>query len=77
MIIKTTTMTATTTTIIIITIIAVVVNQALGEFTSLCKEKDDSTLQAVLPFWPRLFNKLAIVSAASVIASFLWCCVSL
>ncbi|XP_076444404.1 E3 ubiquitin-protein ligase listerin-like isoform X2 [Babylonia areolata] len=34
--------------------------KTLGEFSTLCKEKDDSTLQAVLPFWPRLFNKLAI-----------------
>ncbi|KAL8578088.1 hypothetical protein ACOMHN_055408 [Nucella lapillus] len=34
--------------------------KALGEFSALCREKDESTLLAVLQFWPRLFNKLAI-----------------
>ncbi|KAK7480178.1 hypothetical protein BaRGS_00028563 [Batillaria attramentaria] len=34
--------------------------KALGEFNSLCQEKDDATIQAVLPFWPRIYNKMAI-----------------
>lgn len=34
--------------------------KALGEFSTLCKEKEDATVQAVLPFWPRIFNKMAI-----------------
>lgn len=35
--------------------------QALQEFSSLCKEKDEESVKAVLPFWPRIYNKMAIV----------------
>lgn len=34
--------------------------KALQEFRSLCKEKDVDELKAVLPFWPRMFNKTAL-----------------
>lgn len=34
--------------------------KALQEFSSLCKEKDEESVKAVLPFWPRIYNKMAI-----------------
>ncbi|XP_060079662.1 E3 ubiquitin-protein ligase listerin-like [Ylistrum balloti] len=34
--------------------------KALQEFSTLCKEKDIENLKAVLPFWPRMFNRAAI-----------------
>ncbi|XP_052810138.1 E3 ubiquitin-protein ligase listerin-like [Mya arenaria] len=34
--------------------------RALQELSSLCKEKSEENLKAVLPFWPRMFNKMAI-----------------
>jgi hypothetical protein len=37
--------------------------KALVELSTLCREKDDATLLVVLPFWPRLFNRLVMVSS--------------
>ncbi|KAL3881947.1 hypothetical protein ACJMK2_028330 [Sinanodonta woodiana] len=34
--------------------------KALQEFSSLCKEKDNQVLKAVLPYWPRTYNKLTL-----------------
>ncbi|XP_033741541.1 E3 ubiquitin-protein ligase listerin-like [Pecten maximus] len=34
--------------------------KALQEFSSLCQEKDVEELKAVLPFWPRMFNRAAL-----------------
>ncbi|XP_041350967.1 E3 ubiquitin-protein ligase listerin-like [Gigantopelta aegis] len=34
--------------------------KALQEFIGLCQEKDEDCLKAVLPFWPRIYNKMAI-----------------
>ena len=35
--------------------------QAVQEFTDLCKNSTVDTVESALPFWPRLFNKLAMV----------------
>ncbi|XP_062615887.1 E3 ubiquitin-protein ligase listerin-like [Saccostrea cucullata] len=34
--------------------------KALQEFSSLCKEKDEESVKAVLPYWPRIYNKMAL-----------------
>ncbi|KAK2159779.1 hypothetical protein LSH36_146g00024 [Paralvinella palmiformis] len=34
--------------------------KALQEFSSLCQEKDIEDIKSVLPFWPRVYNKVAI-----------------
>ncbi|XP_076078517.1 E3 ubiquitin-protein ligase listerin-like isoform X2 [Mytilus galloprovincialis] len=34
--------------------------RALQEFSVLCEEKDIEHLKAVLPFWPRIYNKVAL-----------------
>ncbi|VDI80484.1 Hypothetical predicted protein, partial [Mytilus galloprovincialis] len=34
--------------------------KALQEFSVLCEEKDIEHLKAVLPFWPRIYNKVAL-----------------
>ncbi|KAJ8315834.1 hypothetical protein KUTeg_007984 [Tegillarca granosa] len=34
--------------------------KALQEFSTLCKEKSDDNLKAVLPFWPRIYNKMCL-----------------
>ncbi|XP_021346788.1 E3 ubiquitin-protein ligase listerin-like, partial [Mizuhopecten yessoensis] len=34
--------------------------KALQEFSSLCQEKDLEDLKAVLPFWPRMYNRAAL-----------------
>ena len=36
--------------------------KALQELGSMCKEKDLEAVKTVLPFWPRIFAKLATVS---------------
>lgn len=36
--------------------------KALQELSVLCKEKDLDSVKTVLPFWPRIFAKLATVS---------------
>ena len=35
--------------------------QAVQEFTDLCKNSTVDAVESALPFWPRLFNKLAMV----------------
>lgn len=35
--------------------------QAVQEFTELCKNSAVDAVESALPFWPRLFNKLAMV----------------
>ena len=35
--------------------------QAVQEFTDLCKSSTIDAVESALPFWPRLFNKLAMV----------------
>lgn len=35
--------------------------QAVQEFTGLCKNSTVDAVESALPFWPRLFNKLAMV----------------
>ncbi|XP_013385834.1 E3 ubiquitin-protein ligase listerin [Lingula anatina] len=34
--------------------------KALQEFSVLCKEKDTEVVKSVLPYWPRLYNKIAL-----------------
>lgn len=36
--------------------------KAVQEFGDLCDKKDKDIVKSVLPFWPRLFNKIALVS---------------
>ena len=37
--------------------------QAVQEFGALCREKEVDVLKGVLPFWPRVYSKLVIVSS--------------
>jgi hypothetical protein len=34
----------------------------LQEFGELCREKTEENLKGVLPFWPRTYNKMSLVS---------------
>ncbi|EDO46720.1 predicted protein [Nematostella vectensis] len=34
--------------------------KAMQEFTELCKKSSSDAIEGVLPYWPRLFNKLAV-----------------
>lgn len=34
--------------------------KALQEFASLCSSKDEDVVTAIIPFWPRIYNKVAI-----------------
>ncbi|GFR72211.1 E3 ubiquitin-protein ligase listerin [Elysia marginata] len=34
--------------------------KALQEFVSLCSSKEEDTVKAIVPFWPRIYNKVAI-----------------
>ena len=36
--------------------------QAVQEFSELCKASTEEDVLNVLPFWPRIYNRLAIVS---------------
>ena len=36
--------------------------QAVQEFSDLCKNLPTEAVESALPFWPRLYNKLAMVS---------------
>ena len=38
-----------------------IIFQAVQEFTDLCKNSTADAVESALPFWPRLFNKLAMV----------------
>ena len=40
-------------------------SQAVQEFTDLCKNSSAEAVESALPFWPRLFNKLAMVRCQS------------
>lgn len=39
--------------------------KALQEFAEIVPLKEDKILKCFLPYWPRLFNKLAVVSCVT------------
>ncbi len=39
-----------------------VILQALQEFTGLCETEDVEKIKSVLPFWPRIYSKVSVVS---------------
>lgn len=41
-------------------IVFIYILKALQEFTDLCHTSDLASVKAVLPFWPRLYNTLAV-----------------
>ena len=43
--------------------------KALQELSTLCKEKDLDSVKTILPFWPRIFAKLATVSVQYSVSS--------
>lgn len=45
----------------------------MQEFGTMCTERDTETVKGVLPYWPRIFCKISLVSIKTLLVYF--CCI--